>query len=214
MSTVEILFSRFQGKLTPSAWERWLAVPPPSLRQSILRYRRWQDQQLHLSGKLLLLEGAVRKRYSDVFESLQTDIHDRPFCDAPIDFNISHSGNLAVCAVGPVTVRLGIDVEKVDAIDLAPFGSYMTAGEWRRIESAGDRHRAFFTYWTIKESVMKADGRGMDIPLENIDVNDGFALLDGRRWRLHEIALDPDYVCHLAVDSPGVEITVREEVFD
>jgi len=213
MTTVEVLFARFQEKMKPSAWERWLATLPRTLHSSILRYRRWQDQQLHLFGKLLLKKGAQAAGAAGALESLQTDINERPFCDGPIDFNISHAGEVAVCAVG-CGVRLGIDVEKVAEIDFGAYESYMTADEWRRIEASARPLREFFTYWTIKESVMKADGRGMDIPLETILVREGFARLDLRRWRLHAVPLCPGYVCHLATDRAGVEVSVGEVVFD
>jgi len=159
------------------------------------------------------LEGAAGRGCEGALESFRTDIDKRPFCDEPIDFNISHAGQIAVCAVAG-GVRLGIDIEKVDAIDLGPYRSYMTADEWRRIEAAAHRFGAFFTYWTIKESVMKADGRGMNVPLEDIEVKDGFAMLDRRRWWSHTVAVHPDYVCHLATDRADIEVAVRELFFD
>lgn len=213
MTTVDVFFARFQEKLAPSAWERWIAILPQPLHSSILRYRRWQDQQLHLFGKLLLKTGAAAAGQDRALESFQADINDRPFCDGPIDFNISHAGKVAVCALG-CEVRVGIDIEKTAAIELSEFRSYMTADEWRRIEAAAHPFREFFTYWTIKESVMKADGRGMDVPLELIRVSQGYALLDRRRWWLHTVAIRPDYVCHLATDRADVELSVREKVFD
>ncbi len=213
MTTVEVLFARFQDKMAPSAWERRLATLPRTLHSSILRYRRWQDQQLHLFGKLLLKNGAAARGDDRALDSFQTDIDERPFCDGPIDFNVSHAAEVAVCALG-CGVRLGIDIEKVAEIDLGAYGSYMTADEWRRIEAAARPFREFFTYWTIKESVMKADGRGMNIPLETIRVKDGFARLDRRRWWLHAVALHPDYVCYLATDRDAIEISVREVVFE
>ena len=213
MPAVEILFARFQEHMKQYNWERWLGKIPSRHHRSILKYRRWEDQHLHLFGKLLLQEGATKKGYDFALESYQSDIHERPFCYGPIDFNISHAANIAVCAVAS-EVRLGIDIEKVDEIDLSPFASYMSAEEWRCITSSSHPCRTFLNYWTIKESVMKADGRGMKVPLMHIKVKQKFATLDNRQWWLYPVAVHPDYICHLATDRADTELSVHEVIFD
>ena len=98
---------------------------------------------------------------------VERDVHGKPcFPDAPdIHFNLSHSAGYAACALADAPV--GVDVQI-----------------WRRLKrSVGDRfhplerellgmtdetsrEEVFFCLWTSKESFMKADGRGLRIPLD------------------------------------------------
>jgi len=97
-----------------------------------------------------------------------------PECGERLFFNVAHSREtvlIALCREG----RVGVDLEyldrRTDALDIA--GNYFTTEEFRQIEGAGgaaERQRAFFRCWTRKEAVVKADGRGLSIPLSSIAV--------------------------------------------
>jgi 4'-phosphopantetheinyl transferase len=83
---------------------------------------------------------------------------------APVSFNVSHSGRHGLIAVAP-RGRLGIDVEELGPrrnLDLLMDG---VLGEEERGEIAsmeGDSQlRSFFRIWTMKEALLKAQGRGL-----------------------------------------------------
>lgn len=62
---------------------------------------------------------------------------------------------------------LGCDVELIGADKDAVAGSHFAPQEladYRRLEGERKRHR-FYELWTLKEAVLKADGRGLGIPL-------------------------------------------------
>jgi 4'-phosphopantetheinyl transferase len=85
-------------------------------------------------------------------------------------FNISHTDGLIAIAVtrhGDV----GVDVENAEArrapIDVA--GAYFAPAEVAALhqEPAARQSRAFFRYWTLKESYIKARGLGLALPLRH-----------------------------------------------
>lgn len=87
-----------------------------------------------------------------------------------IYFNISHSGNLAVCAVGESP--LGVDIERVRPFKdnlLRKVLSYQEQEMFEKMEmSEEERQKLFFRLWTLKESFVKADGCGIRIPLGEV----------------------------------------------
>ena len=100
---------------------------------------------------------------------------EKPFVDGrPIDFNLSHSGPLAVLAISD-DQQVGVDVELLDwsqrfAEDLEGLAqATLTAQEREALDAApgAARIRRFFAYWTAKEARMKLTGEGFRLdPLE------------------------------------------------
>ncbi len=89
-------------------------------------------------------------------------------------FNLSHSGDWAVCAIGR-RGPLGIDVERLrpmkDAAGLAR--RYFAPAEietWRKL-APNEQIPAFFRCWTRKEAYLKALGDGLRAPLDRFVVS-------------------------------------------
>lgn len=89
--------------------------------------------------------------------------------DPGLDFNLSHSGRLALVAVAQ-SAPLGVDVEEwrpvPDAIALS--ARLFTPGE--RAALAADPRCAFLTCWTRKEAVLKSTGRGLSVEPCTVEV--------------------------------------------
>lgn len=101
----------------------------------------------------------------------------RPFIlnqDAPnISFNLTHTRGLVVLAVGQFPV-MGVDVENFvqRAAPLDVANAYFSPREVADLTSlplAAQQER-FFHYWTLKESYIKAEGRGLNIPLDKFSM--------------------------------------------
>ncbi|MDO5418426.1 MAG: 4'-phosphopantetheinyl transferase superfamily protein, partial [Lachnospiraceae bacterium] len=75
-----------------------------------------------------------------------------------IHFNISHGGDMAVCAVG--SQALGADVEKIRPARRSIIKKMLTDREKKHLESCREEEidREFFRFWTLKESYAKALG--------------------------------------------------------
>ncbi len=92
----------------------------------------------------------------------------------PLEFNISHSGTLALVCVADAGRPVGVDVEwtgrDLATMDLAR--RVLSPREFRTLEQAppARRKHLFLSFWTIKEAVVKALGRGMSLPLSSITV--------------------------------------------
>jgi 4'-phosphopantetheinyl transferase len=134
---------------------------------------------------------------------------DRAVHGADLDFNLSHSADLALAATGR-TVRIGIDVERLrpgrDPLRIAK--RYFSDAEAAALEAAAaaDRPGLFLRYWTAKEALAKGLGRGLKAPWAELEL---CLEPDGRmtaqrlapEWRLVEVGDLPDgYRGTLATD--------------
>jgi 4'-phosphopantetheinyl transferase len=194
------IFYTSQAKEMPEGFfQEKLASLPLSIQEKNRRLVQKEDKSRHLLGKLLLQHALARSGVvTDPLLNICEDRHMRPFLPGTnIDFNISHSGNYIVCAITN-TCRVGIDVEQITAINFADFTDVMSADQWQIITQADSPFRLFFTFWTIKESVVKADSAGLTIPLTQIQIENDTALCNGKTWHLKLLHLDTGYCCCLA----------------
>jgi 4'-phosphopantetheinyl transferase len=206
----DILYTCFQSKLEDAVYKRFFAKLPSDIQSRINRYVRWQDRQAGIFGKLLLSAGLEKYGHpSDCLTKLLYNKFGKPFLDKKIDFNISHSGEYAVCAV---TGRgaVGIDIEKIRNIDLSDFERYMTPHEWEHIKNSENPYEKFYEYWTLKESVMKAYGQGLSVPLKDICVDKERVSLYETIWFVKEVSLHCDYKCHIAVNVTPFELNIKK----
>ncbi|WP_209403889.1 4'-phosphopantetheinyl transferase superfamily protein [Pseudozobellia sp. WGM2] len=171
------------------------------LQRDILKYRKWQDVQLSLLGKLLLQLGLKRIHVSFRLENLIYNSYGKPFLNnGSIQFNISHSAEIVACVLVD-SCEVGIDIEKVTEIDISDFKSQMLLSEWERIMNSSNRKVAFFEYWTQKEAVIKANGMGLAIPIKSFEVVEGKSYCNGIDFSLREVLLDENYKCYLAFNN-------------
>mgnify|MGYP000721972298 CR=1 FL=1 len=171
------------------------------LQKNILKYRKWENLQLSLLGKLLLRLGLKQMNVSFHLENLVYNSYGKPFLNnGSIQFNISHSGEMVAC-VFVDCCEVGIDIEKVTEIDICDFKSQMLFSEWKRIINSSNKKIAFFEYWTQKEAVIKAHGMGLSIPIKSFEIVEGKSSCDGIDFSLKEVLLDENYKCYLAFNN-------------
>jgi 4'-phosphopantetheinyl transferase len=105
--------------------------------------------------------------------------HGKPYVIAPSGYDrplpemsISHSGNLVGVAMTP-GLPVGLDVEQERDIEVDGLVRMtLSATEltsWGAVPGP-DRDAAFFTYWSRKEAILKATGRGLSIGMTKITV--------------------------------------------
>lgn len=156
-------------------------LPPADLARSA-RYRRWQDAQATLLGRLLLRTSLVARGLdATLLAHIAIDAADRPSLPVPLEFNISHTEGLVAlvtCNAGPV----GIDVEHLRPLDPDDLGTALTADDRRRIAAADDPVAAMLRCWTAKEAVVKAAGLGITVPELPVWREDGPMICDGQPW--------------------------------
>lgn len=134
-----------------------------------------------------------------------------------IHFNVAHARStilVALSLAGPV----GIDVEYLDRdTDVLGVARHsLTDRETAALLAIDDlqgRSRAFFECWTRKEAVVKADGRGLSLPLTSFEVPVAETCRSSpiqihnaaedtyTHYFLTDIALSDDTACALAVSN-------------
>lgn len=205
---VYILYTKISKELPEDVYKRCLIFLPDSLRDKHFRYRRWQDRAADLYGKILLIRGLQKFGFDySSLENLNYTDHGRPHLTGSVDFNISHSGDYIVCAIGN-EIKLGVDIEEIKPVDFSDFENLMTEEQWRLIKTASNPIKTFFKYWAIKESIIKADGRGLSIPLNDILITDEMAYYE-TRWYLKELDIDANYCANLASNIEKQEINLE-----
>ncbi len=207
---IDVIYTFFDTPLTTDTWNTYLQKLPQEIQTQIMRFKRWQDKHSSLLGKILLLECLKKYGYSsDCLKDLSYSPHNRPFLDDSIDFNISHSGKYVMCATN-TNGRIGIDIERKKPLSFVEFRNYMTPEEWNTLQEAPNQLEYFYELWTVKESVIKGEGRGLSIPLLDILWVGETASINGNCWYTKKIIIDSDYSCHVAARHKVSELSIRK----
>jgi signal transduction histidine kinase/phosphopantetheinyl transferase len=136
----------------------------------------------------------------------------KPALDPPdaagLDFNLSHSADLALFALArgrPVGVDVEAHRELADMPGVA--ARVMTGAELAAFEAlpADARPPAFYALWTRKEAYMKAVGAGFSLPPESFAV----AGLRAAGWTLRDLAPAPGFAACIAVQGPLAGLCCR-----
>lgn len=189
---------------------QYLQKVPKSIQNDILRYRKQEDQWAKLLGKLLVLEGMNQLGYEGVdLNTLQYTIHKRPYLLQKPDFNISHSGTYVMCAFSDKN-SIGIDIEEAKEIDINDFKNMFSTEEWFTIQNAENSLQEFYSFWTAKESLLKADGRGITVVLDKVKIETPYGKFENKEWFLKKIDFNSSYVVHIASDMQMEKIIVKE----
>lgn len=88
-----------------------------------------------------------------------------------IHFNLTHSGSWVMCIIDEY--ETGIDVERVKHVDFGIVPRFFSVAEQAFFnQSTTDEQRLdrFSTLWVLKESYIKAIGRGLYCPLDSFSV--------------------------------------------
>lgn len=159
-------------------------------------------------GALRLLLG----RYLDVDPRtlrFETEPDGKPFVDAPIEFNLSHSDELAVVAIGLPGRPVGVDVERRRRLTSREgiARRIMTPDELVRYRRAGEEERDDFLLWVWarKEALVKASGRGVREPLTELPCEPG----EDSPWSVVDLDV-PGYAAAVAGSGRGWRPQLRD----
>jgi len=136
---------------------------------------------------------------------------------AGLHFNISSSGNYALFAIH--NAEIGIDIEKV-------AGSFnykevlavlFSENERGAILHAADATKMFYTFFTRKESIVKASAKGISNSMISIPVSDGDHHISEKNelgitndLRINSFFLDADYTASVAYKNNARNINFYE----
>jgi len=191
-------------RLSEPEWEYQLHQLPGYLQRKTIQYHQWEDRQASLFGKLLLIKGlAALGEDPALIDTMQWDQFQKPALAGGIAFNISHTAGLVVCTLSK-SEQTGIDVEAIKPIDISDYKRVFTEQEYQLIVRDPYPLSVFFYYWTRKEAVMKADGRGFHLDPKTFAAISDQVEIAGHQWLIKKVSVPANYACHLAlpVDKP------------
>ncbi|GAA0136332.1 4'-phosphopantetheinyl transferase superfamily protein [Paenibacillus sp. YSY-4.3] len=153
---------------------------PLERQERIHRFRRKEDALRTLAADLLsrlLICSKLNIRNKDI--RLTQNAYGKPRLEdnAALHFNNSHSGEWIVSAIAGLPI--GIDVEKVEAIDFSLAERFFSQQECLDLDMRQGEAKLnyFFDLWTLKESYIKTAGMGLSMPLDSFTIRAGS---DGR----------------------------------
>ncbi|MCR8644583.1 4'-phosphopantetheinyl transferase superfamily protein [Paenibacillus sp. N1-5-1-14] len=180
-----------------------LALLPQEQQKRIMRFVRKEDRDRALVGALLTrstIEELCRIPIQEI--ELAANAYGKPHLPAYPDFhfNISHSGEWVVGAFD--SAPIGVDVEQIQPIDLAIADRFFTKQERDYIVNVAEQKQLerFYDFWTLKESYIKAVGKGLSIPLDSfwmqITESESISLHTEEKsqsWQFRQYPLHADY---------------------
>jgi len=145
----------------------------PEGKNKINRFKNRSDAENFLIAKVMqrnliasLIGSAPKKLIFGVNK------YGRPYLKSPrvknLDFNISHSGDCIAVAVADCPI--GIDVERIKPLDIKIAAACFTEQELKYLGSRrGKQLEKFYKIWVLKESFVKAAGKGLSFPLKGVN---------------------------------------------
>ncbi len=151
-----------------------------------------------LAAEVALISLAKKLELTDVFPlEYKADENGKPyFADRQdVHFSLSHSGDIAVCAMAKSPV--GVDVQEIKTPNMKLAEKYFTENELKTNDGSRDW---FMRIWARKEAVLKAEGTGISLGLSKIDVSCDNVVLNGEKYYVQDIAIqDKSYCMAVAV---------------
>ena len=203
----------------PEIFKRWLMRVPYDRKEKVLRIAA-PEGRIRSLGAGALLDTALIPLGLDRAET-EISKYGKPYFKGRDDlyFNLSHSGNRAMLVLSDHEV--GCDVEQIrDTVASQKVAAHFFCEEEKafiaRAADEAEKRERFFRLWTLKESYIKATGRGLAEKLDTFCVQppeerDRDASLlrskDPRPCSLHELAFDDDYCYAISVFGEHEEIT-------
>lgn len=162
-------------ELSNDEYQKWYSLLGTEKQHKVDRFRFEDDKKRTVVGEML-----TRKAISEWCNVAVEDVifdnkeHGKPYAvGLNVKFNISHSGDIVVCAIDSSPV--GIDVERIRPVDLKVAKWICTGDEllylFGHIPLEQDFAYTtdivvltrFFEIWTKKEAYAKWVGKGIDI---------------------------------------------------
>jgi 4'-phosphopantetheinyl transferase len=199
---------------------RWLGLLSNDERERMARFRFEADGEDFAFARGMLR--TVLGHYLGIAPAevrFSLSQHGKPSLAFPqrasrVQFNLSHTVGYVLVAVC-LDRSLGVDVERlradVEVEDLA--ARFFSSAEKQAIRALpeGERRRAFFHCWTRKESLLKAWGGGLLLPLDTFDVSvrprvERIGLVtrpraeQARGWRIFDVPVPEEFAAAVSVE--------------
>lgn len=129
-------------------------------------YKNEDDRKLSILSSLLLDKALKKHDLSERDMKYTFNAYGKPyFANAEdLHFSISHSGEYAMVVLSDK--EIGCDIQQIKDINLSIADRFFTAEERKYVKCTEN----FFRIWTLKESFIKAIGKGLALPLNSVSI--------------------------------------------
>jgi 4'-phosphopantetheinyl transferase len=172
---------------------------PTSIAQKALEYTDARQQLLFVAGRLLLAKALEDTRFS--LADVSVSDTGRPYINNEIDLNISHAGEVVVCAISN-DGRVGVDVEEVKEVDREVYRNLFSREDWYRMADNND----FFKIWVRKEALLKCIGNITIADLSDVSVSAGEIMFNGAKYFFKDIFFADGYKAAICCDHEIDEV--------
>lgn len=186
-----------------------------SRQNKIDKYLLKKDRNFSLAAGLLLKKALADLGINNY--DVEYGENGKPYLKNELVFyNLSHSEERAMCVVSMEEV--GCDTEKIADIDFEIADRFFNPSECALLDSLTDineKRTAFFRMWTLKESFMKATGRGMTLPLDSFSIDiDGDVIsvkqqISAEKYYFKEYSMNDGYRYAVCALNPHFEDEIR-----
>lgn len=154
------------NNVSAAQFDHFMKRVSPERTRRVQRIRNRRDAVRSLFGEVLV-RWAVSQVKPAAFSKLwaRGEFGKPVFADEPdIHFNLSHSGDWVVAALGPS--ELGVDVEQKLPVKPGMVELLFSPAELGLLQHLPDEERLsrFYDIWTLKESYTKCIGKGLSQP--------------------------------------------------
>ena len=161
-----------------------------------------------------LLQYAIEKEYKEKVNKLtmRRSQHGKPYFAekkengeevvSEIKFNLSHSGEMAVCILGRNEV--GIDIEKMRKYNPKVADKILSDEEWEVLQKSEQKDKDFIKFWTLKEAYGKYIGKGLGMDFKEVTFqwqeNESIQCSD-TKVLLCQYEIEQDYILAVCVEK-------------
>ncbi len=195
----------------------WYEKMPESRRSKIDRIKPEGSKRLSLGAGILLYEGLRDFEIELDVVNISLRLNEKPYIEGEegIFFNLSHSKEVAVCAISDSEV--GIDAEQVkefkDSLIDYVFASVEADYIKKTCGFEEERNSLYTRLWTMKESIMKFYGTGISMNPKNIVFNLEKTGFDDPPVCYNEKALEDLHITHFQHDDYHISICSKDKGF-
>ena len=218
---IEIALVQIPNSISDRDYRYLLSKVSASRRERINKFVRQEDANRSLIGESLVRAMACAKlNVPNECIHFKENAFGKPAIVGWDDFhfNCSHSGDwvAVICSQCPV----GIAIEQVQDIEYSIAERFFSVHEVEElmIQPKDQKLSHFYQIWTLKESYIKAVGKGLSIPLDSftIRIHDDRSITvkpDTAHWHFRQYPIPMDQVklsaCS-AVDALPTTVTIYE----
>lgn len=171
---IDVYAVKAEKNLSESVFNKYLGFLDPEKQLRIKKFQKFEDAQKSLISDILV-RAIIKKSVGISSKEIIFDHNEygKPFLRNfdGFKFNISHSAEWVVCAAH--NLEVGVDIEKIAPIDFEIARRFFSKREYSDLMSKDNYQQLPFFYelWSLKESYIKAVGKGLSISLKSFSIS-------------------------------------------